>query len=264
MNLFDSHVHLDYEPLANEVGQVVEKAYKVGVTRMINVGASLRGSGRSVELAEQYPNIWAALGLHPHEAEAAPNLDLSLEKIKGLARSDKVVAIGEIGLDYFKDQVLISRQEKKLQKELFWAQLKLALELDLPVVFHVREAWDDFFEIISEDEFKDIRGVIHCFTGDEKIAREALKHNLLIGFTGFVTFAQSKFDHIRAAVKTVSLERILIETDAPFLAPEPYRGKPNEPAYVVEVARKIASLKGVEVAEVAEKTTNNTKKLFNI
>jgi TatD DNase family protein len=264
MKYFDSHCHLDMEPLAAENSQAIERAFGAGVTGMINVGASLRGSRASVDLAQNYPNIWASVGLHPHDAEAIIDLDSTLEELEQLASNESVVAIGEIGLDYF---YLESNDLIPKQKELFSAQLELAKRLDKPIIIHIRDAWDDAFEIIRKSKIENRKsgpGVVHCFTGGAAEATKSLELGLMVGFTGFVTFEQSKFDHIREAVRIVPIEKMLIETDAPFLAPEPHRGRTNEPAYVVEVAKKIAELKGISLEEVAEKTQANAKKLFNI
>ncbi|MDD3481217.1 MAG: TatD family hydrolase [Patescibacteria group bacterium] len=256
MKLIDSHVHLDMEPLSEELSLVVERASKAGVTEMINIGSSLRGSERSVEIAESYPNIWATVGLHPHEAGEILDFPGTMEKIEELVGNDQVVGIGEIGLDYYGMQ-----NTKGEQKELFVAQLELAKRLKLPVVVHIRDAWDDFFRVITDYK---LSGVVHCYTGDEKIAKKVIEAGYFLGFTGFVTFGQAKFDHIREAVKVTPLDHLLIETDAPFLAPEPYRGKPNEPAFVTEVAKKIAEIKKVTVEEVADKSRVNTHKLFGL
>lgn len=268
MKLIDSHCHLDIEPLKNDASGAIERAYKASVSGMINVGSSLRGSQASVDLANNYPNIWAVIGVHPHEAAVDVDLERVKEVLTELSQNDKVVGIGEIGLDYFDFETggEVSDELKQRQGALFRIQIRLAQELQLPIVFHVRDAWDDFFEILNSVEFSELgmTGVVHCYTGDEKILEKILAHQLHVGFTGFVTFEQAKFDHIRAAARLVPLEKTLIETDAPFLAPEPHRGKTNEPAYVVEVARKIAEIKGLSLEEVAENTYKNTKKVFNI
>lgn len=267
IELFDSHCHLDIEPLKNNFAGAIERAYKSGVMSMINVGSSLRGSKTSVELANSYPNIWASVGVHPHESETIMDLENLMGQLHELSQNDKVVAIGEIGLDYFNFGEKISSEQKDAQKKLFIAQLKLAGELSLPIIFHVRDAWDDFFEILEKQKSENGHypsGVVHCFTGNEETARIISNLGIYVGFTGFVTFEQEKFDDIREAVKIIPLDRILIETDAPFLAPEPYRGKTNEPAYVLEIARKIADLRGDSLENIAEATYKNTKKVFNI
>lgn len=269
MRSIDSHCHLDFEPLSKELEAVLGRAKAVGVEKFINIGSSMRGSERSLEIAENYPNVWATVGLHPHDAESLMDFDGTMEKIRELASHDKVVAIGEVGLDYFdaESQGKVSCDVKESQKKLFLAQLEIAIEKKLPIVFHVRDAWDDFFSIIKNYKLKNLnypKGVVHCFTGDEKIAKKAVDLGFYIGFTGFITFDQPKFDHIREAAKTTPLEKIIVETDAPFLAPEPYRGKPNEPAYVIEVIKKLAEMRNISAKEIANITAANTEKLFKI
>lgn len=258
MKYVDSHCHLEFEPLKNEQEAVIERAYKAGVQAMINVGTSIRGSQASIEIANKYPHIWATVGLHPHDAEVEIDLKFAREQLAEMAKHDKVVAIGEIGLDYFGTE---SKEVRESQKELFEMQLELATELGKSVVVHTRDAEADTLAILKKYKLK---GVVHCFTGSPEFAQDLLDLGYYIGFTGFVTFEQEKFNHIRESVKIVPIEKLLIETDAPFLAPEPYRGKTNEPAYVVEVAKKIAELKGIELSEVVEKTFDNAKKLFTL
>lgn len=268
MKLVDSHCHLELEPLKNFKQEAVERAHKAGISKIVNVGNSLRSSKESVEIANQYPHIWATIGLHPHEAGNLTDLDRTIEELRELARSDKVVAIGECGLDYY--QIKNQRSKIKIieeQKLLFLSQLKLASELDMPVIIHSRDSESDTLEILRATNDKrptTPRGVIHCFTYGPDTAEKFLELGFYIGFTGFITFDQPKFDNIREAAKAVPLDRILIETDAPFLAPEPNRGKTNEPAFVADVAAKLAEIKKVSVEEIAEKTTENTEKLFSI
>lgn len=261
----DSHCHLDMDPLSRDVKGALTRAKEVGVGCLINVGADLAGSRNSVNLAAKFPEIWASIGLHPHESVNFLKNDVL--RLKELAADKKVVAIGEIGLDYFNPESSDGRlaaDVKKKQIELFESQLDLATKLKKPVIFHVRDAWADFFNIIENFETKRLAGVVHCFTGTPAEAEQALESGLLLGFTGFVTFKQVKFNHIRKAAQICPLDRLLIETDAPFLAPEPHRGRTNEPAFVVEVAKKVSELKSASLSEVAEKTLHNAKKLFVI
>lgn len=267
MKFFDSHAHIDFEPLSAEREAVIERAYRAKVTNIINVGTSISRSRKSIEIASIFPNIWAAVGLHPQSAqEYLLNEEGILKEISEMAHDERVVAIGEIGLDFYSSGTgvkgLVTKEQQDQQIRMLKSQIEIAQDFDLPIIFHVRDAWDQFFKVVEESRVDGKKAVIHCFTGDVKIAKKLVGLGFYVGFTGFVTFEQAKFDHIKESVAVVPLDKILIETDAPFLAPEPFRGKPNEPAYVVEVAKKIAELKGVTVEEVAEKTFNNAKNLF--
>ncbi len=266
--MVDSHCHLDMEPLSDDLESVIERAGRAGVEDIINIGSSVRGSEKSLKISETYPNIWATVGIHPHDAETTTNLDDAIGKIGKLSEKEKVVAIGEIGLDYYTEsnsRKIISNEKKGIQKKLFEAQIKIAEEKNLPIVFHIRDAWDDFFKMMEKTKYSVKKGgVVHCYTGDEKKVKKITKLGFYLGFTGFVTFEQNKFDYIRRAAKETPLDRLLIETDAPFLAPEPYRGKRNEPAFVLEIAKKIAELRGVKFEKIAKSTTKNAKNLFNI
>lgn len=269
MKFIDSHCHLDFDPLSKEVEKILIRAQDGGVEKIINIGSSLASSKKSIELAGAYPNVWATVGIHPHDAYSDLRVKESVESLLGFSGKDKVVGIGEIGLDYysFSNQSLVADSQKNKQKELFNAQLEVAIEKKLPAVFHVRDAWSDFFEIIEDWKTKIgscPKGVLHCFTGDENLAKRAVEMGFYLGFSGFITFEQEKFSHIRRAVLVTPIEKILIETDAPFLAPEPYRGKTNEPLFVKEVARKISDLKNLSIEDVAKKTYKNTERLFGI
>jgi TatD DNase family protein len=266
MNIIDSHCHLDFEPLSNDIEGAIERAGRAGVTKIINIGTSLHRSARSVELANYYPNVWASVGLHPQDVGDIADLGDTIEKLEVLAKDKRVGAIGEIGLDYYpgaNDQRPMTSDQKEAQKALFIAQIELAQKLNLPIIFHVRDAWDDFLALVTSHRPL-VTGVVHCFTGDEKIAQRLVNMGLYIGFTGLVTFKNANTAGIKEAAKIVPLDKLLIETDAPFLAPEPHRGSPNEPAYVIEVARKIAEIKGLSEEKIAESTTKNAEKLFNI
>lgn len=271
MKLIDSHCHLDFDPLRQNISEFIRRAKKAGVEKIINVGASLSSSRSSVELTCEYPNVWASVGLHPHEAETIFDLESKLESLEELALNEKVIAIGEIGLDFFdpSGNGQVSTEIKKKQSKLFVCQLNLAKKIKKPIIVHVREAWDDAYEILQDFVIQNqgqvnCPGVLHCFTGGPEEAKKFLALGFYIGLTGFVTFNQSKFDPVRKAVKIIPLDKILIETDAPFLAPEPFRGKVNEPSFLINIAQRVAEIKNVSLLELVKNTTQNTEKLFNI
>lgn len=262
MKLIDSHAHLDFEDFHKDFDAVLKRASESGVEKIINIGADFERSKASVILAENFPNIFATVGVHPDEAS---NIDISYakEELERLVKSSRrVVGVGECGLDYYRtnDKHLIAKQN-----ELFKAQLEIAREHLLPVVIHIRngednQAYKDAIGIIKEVEY--YNGVIHCFTLGPEEAKEFVDLGFHVGFTGIITYKNS--DVIQAAAREIPIERILIETDCPFLSPQAFRGQRNEPAFVIEIAKKIAELRGLKVEEVATKTSDNTEKLFNI
>lgn len=266
--LIDTHAHLDFDQFHRRHDEVITRAKKVGVENIINISTSLQGSRDSINLAENYPEIYASVGIHPYDALTADRNTMT--NLLELAQNEKVVAVGEIGLDYVKDEV-----DKGTQKKAFIVQIGLAKRLDLPIIIHNRQADEDILEIIKI-QADGLKGVIHCFSSSWKVAQKFLDLGFYISFTGSITFKDKKKkeleDQVRGCnvqsgilevVKKVPIDKVLIETDCPFLAPEPYRGKVNEPAYVVEVAKKIAEVKGLPFEEVAKKTTENAIKLFN-
>lgn len=255
MELFDTHAHLDFPRFDKDRDEVIKRAYNKGVKTIVNIGSNMTTSRNSVELSRRYENIYAAIGVHPHDADTF-NLNVS-KKLNKLADNDKVVAIGEIGLDFHYDN---SPREK--QKQSFRAQLRLAKKLDLPVVIHTRDADKETLNILKEEKAKELGGIMHCFASDKKMAKEILDLGFYIAFGGLITF--KNLSDLRDVVKEVPLDRLLIETDSPYLTPEPHRGKRNEPAYVKFVAEKIAEIKGIAVEEVAKITTENAKKVYNI
>jgi len=266
MKLVDSHAHLDFSEFDEDIEEVIIRAKNAGVDKIINIGADLVRSKKAIEIAEKYENIWATVGIHPEEAHKI-DINKSLQELeKFLKTSKKIIAIGECGLDYYWSEKEISTSNvKKLQQELFVGQLELAKRYDLPVVVHIRNGSDDSaatqaFDILAENKIN--KGVIHCFTLDGKWAKKFTDLGFFIGFTGIITYKNSNI--VCDAVGYVDLEKILIETDCPFLAPQKFRGKRNEPAYVVEVAIKIAEIKNIEIKQVCEYTTKNAEKLFNI
>ena len=255
MNLVDTHAHLDFPRFKKDRSQVIERAFENELKYIVNIGADLQSSRNSIKLAEQYDNIYATVGIHPHGADKA---DLeALKELREMAQSDKVVAIGETGLDFHYDN---SPREK--QKQAFRAQLRLASNMGLPVVIHAREADEDTVKILKEEGIEKTGGIMHCFASDKKMARKALDLGLYLAFGGLITF--SNLDNLRSIVKDVPLDRLLVETDAPYLTPDPYRGKRNEPLYVKHVAEKIAEIKNISLQEVAETTTKNAEKIYKL
>lgn len=252
--LFDSHAHIDDEKFDHDREEVIKRAIESGVTRMINVGADMPSSLRSVELAETYDMIYAAVGVHPHEAEKM--LDEDDDILANCVQKPKVVAIGEIGLDYYYDL-----SPRDVQKKCFIRQLDLARQMHMPVIIHDRDAHGDTMEILKR-EGKGITGVVHCFAGSMEMASELIKMGWYIGVDGPVTFKNAA--KLPEIMKKVPLERLLIETDSPYLTPVPLRGKRNEPAYVKYVAEYVANLRAIEFEEFARITTQNVCELFKI
>ena len=252
-SFIDTHAHLDFSQFENDLNNVLNNAKKNKVEKIINIGCNLERSQKTLDLANKFENIWAAVGVHPSDVKDCDNS--VLKEIYELAKAQKVVAVGEVGLDYFHPDY-----DKEKQKEVFIAQIKIAQELNKPLVVHTREAGKDVLEILNKEKHDKV--VIHCFSENQEFAEEALKRGYMLSFTGIITY--SKADEIRQVVAKTSLERIMIETDCPFLAPQKYRGNRNEPAYVVEVAKKIAEIKEIGLDEVAKVTTENAESFFRI
>lgn len=253
--LFDTHVHLNADQFEEDIEQVIERANEAGVSKMTVVGFDEKTINKAMELTEKYDFIYAAVGWHPVDA-----IDLNQEYlnwIRDLASHPKVVAIGETGLDYHWD-----KSPKKAQKDAFRKQIQLAKEVKLPLIIHNRNADEDVVKILKEEKAEETGGIMHCFGGSIEIARACMDMNFYISFGGPVTFKNAK--ETKETAKEIPLERMLIETDAPYLAPHPYRGKRNEPAYVKLVAEEIARLKELDYEEVAHQTTKNAEKLFGI
>ena len=261
MKLFDSHCHLESPELGNDIGAVLARARAAGVEFLVNIGSGYgpEDAAKAVATAEKHENVWATVGVHPHDASKAD--DGVLSKMKDLVRgSKKVVAWGEIGLDYHYD-----RSPREIQNEVFQEQLEIAVDLDLPVSLHVREAASDVLVTLRDFHVRvgdRLRGVWHCFTETPDAALEAIELGFYISIPGIVTFP--KAENVREAAKLVPLNRLVVETDSPYLAPIPYRGKTNEPAYVVETVKKIAELKGVPVEDVATATTANARAAYEL
>jgi TatD DNase family protein len=260
----DTHAHLCYPDFAEELPQVMDRAEAAKVMQIVSIATDLEGARKTADIAHQFEAVYAAVGLHPGEV---PNVTLcDMKELGQLANDPKVVAIGETGLDYYreaKDDAALRQQ----QKDLFWAQLELAKERKLPVVIHNRSAEQDILEIVrahAESLPKEWRpwGVMHCFSGNEEFAFDCLEIGLLISYTGILTFKNTVA--LRDVARKVSLDSVMLETDAPYLAPVPHRGKRNEPSYVPLIADVLAQVKGVSVEEVARVTTENARRLFGL
>jgi TatD DNase family protein len=260
----DSHAHLDGKQFSSDREQVIARAREAGVRTMVAIG---NGDGppqldAGIVLADQYPFLYATIGIHPHEARLAS--DHAYEQMERLARHPKVIAWGEVGLDYYYEH-----SAREIQKQVFVRQMELAAAAKLPIVIHCRpsdnseNAWEDCLQLLEEQwARKGIGGILHCFTGSWPHAKRALDMGFMISFAGNVTFPKAQ--QIRDAVAEVPLERMLIETDCPYLAPIPYRGKRNEPAYVKETARKLGELRGLSMDDMGEQTARNFYNFFKI
>lgn len=255
MDLFESHAHLEHKKYKNELDKIIHRAKEVGVKYIVNVGSNLSSSYRSLTLSQTYSEIYATVGIHPHEASEFDNS--SLQVLKDLAKADKVVAIGEIGLDYYYEH-----SPRDIQKKALRAQLTLAKSVGLPVVIHNREADQDILNILKNSKIEEIGGVLHCFSSDITMAKACLDLGLYLGFGGVITFKKAK--QLRQVVQQLPLSRILLETDCPYLSPHPLRGKRNEPAYLKFIAQKIGEIKGISLEEVVETTTANACKFYGI
>jgi TatD DNase family protein len=256
----DSHAHIDGPEFDADRDEIIERAQAAGVTTILNVGTGDPHAGvfeRAVEVGRKYPSLYTAIGTHPHDARFYD--DAAERKTKELLKAgERVVAWGEIGLDFHYDN-----SPRDVQIEVFKRQLRAARECDVPVIIHTREAERETIEILKSDyDGASSKGVFHCFSGSKDLALRALELDFMISFSGIVTFR--KAEELRETAKCVPLDRLLVETDCPFLAPVPHRGKRNEPAYVVEVARCIAELRGVATEEIAKVTSENFKRFLKI
>jgi len=249
--IFDTHAHYDDEQFDIDREQVLERAYQSGVHYIINASSDMASVQRSISLSKKYPFIYAAVGIHPHYVKDIN--EETLEQLKLLSNSNRVVAIGEIGLDYYYGNS---------QKTWFKKQLRLAKSLGLPVIVHNREAHGDCLDIVKEEHARDTGGVFHCYSGSVEMARELIDNNFYLAFGGIVTFKNVK--KAAEVIKYMPLDRLLIETDCPYLSPEPYRGKRNESSYLVHIIKKIADIKCVSTDKLEDITAENAKSLFMI
>ncbi|MBI1997162.1 MAG: TatD family hydrolase [Deltaproteobacteria bacterium] len=255
--LIDSHAHIQGKEYAGEVEAVIARAREAGVEKIIAVGGAgdMSSNTEAVGLAKCFPGVYATVGMHPHDAKDVGAEEL--QELKSLAAEPKVIAVGETGLDYYYDH-----SPREVQRRVFGQFIQLARETDLPVVVHERDAAQDVADLLRTEGAGKLRGVIHCFTGNYEAARAYLDLGFYISFTGIITFKNA--EALRDVVRNVPLERMLVETDSPYLTPVPHRGKRNEPAYVRYVGETIASVKALSLDEVARLTTENVRKLFGI
>lgn len=253
--LFDTHTHFDDEKFDEDRYEMINKAHDSGVDLILNAAADIESSRAGVLLSKEFDFIYSSVGFHPSVAKDV-TMDMFSE-IETLAKNPKVVAIGEAGLDYYYDD-----SPRDIQKDIFRKQIELAKRLKLPIIVHDRDAHEDTINILKEANAKECGGVLHCFSGSVEMAKTILTMGLYISVGGVVTFKNAK--KLVEVVKYIPMDRLLLETDAPYLTPEPYRGKRNYSGYVGLVAEKVAELKGLSSEEVAERTFENGKRFFNI
>ncbi len=254
--LVDSHCHLDFPDFADELDSVVERARAAGVGRMVTICTYLTRFDRILAVAERYDDILCTVGVHPHQA--AEEFDVTtVDALVERARHPKVIGLGETGLDYFYD-----KSPREQQQECFRRHIRASLDTGLPLIIHTRDADDDTMRIVKEETGgQRVKGLLHCFSSGRALAEEALEYGFTLSLSGIVTFKKS--EDLRAIVADVPLDRILVETDAPYLAPIPFRGKRNEPAFVAHTAACVAAIKGVSAEELARITTANFFRLFD-
>lgn len=252
--LIDSHVHLDFDKFDSDRSEVIARAHSADVQTMITIGCRLDSCKKAIAIAEQNPSVFATVGVHPHQA--AETDDEEMAAIEDLLNHPKVVGLGETGLDYF---YMNSPQETQLK--VFRQHIKLSQKTDMPLIIHTRDAEEDTIRLLQEEyNGTPYKGVIHCFTGSLHLAQECMDLGFYISISGIATFVKS----LQKVIKQLPLERLLVETDAPYLAPAPHRGERNEPAYVRHTAQKLADLFDLPLSEFAQHTTSNTKTLFNL
>ena len=252
--IIDTHAHLEMEAFEGDRDAVLERAAEAGIAAIITVGTTLPDCEKAVALARSCRSVYAAVGIHPHDAKGMDGS--TCERLRALAREDKVVALGEMGLDFFYN---LSPREVQIRR--FEEQLDLAEELELPVIIHNREAHAETLGVLRRRKDR-LRGVLHCFSGDQDMAGECLALGFHLSVAGPLTYPKS--ERLRDIARLIPPERLLIETDAPYLAPQAYRGKRNEPAYVVETARRLAEIRGMTFEDLARLTSANARRLFGI
>jgi len=255
MRLIDSHCHLNYDGLAERQDEVLENARKRGVSGFLNISTRQNEWNDVIDVAERHNDVWASVGVHPHEADAHP--DLGAAALVEGTKHPRVVAVGECGLDYYYD-----KSDRQAQRERFRAHIEAARQTGLPLIVHTREAEEDTAEILGDAVREGgVTGVLHCFTGSAELARKGLDLGFLISLSGIVTFKNAR--DLQDTARWLPADRMLVETDSPFLAPVPHRGQTCEPAFVAETAIFVAELRGEEPEQLAETTTGNFFKLFS-
>lgn len=255
MELVDTHCHLQFDSYKNNEDRILARASADGVKKIICVGTTLNDSDLALQLAQSKKTVWAAVGVHPHDASGIVGDPKAIKKLSNLARNSKVVAVGETGLDYYRQH-----SGKDEQKELLKAHIEVAQELNMPLIFHVRDAWEDFWPIF--DSYKNIRGVVHSFSAHQAELDEILKRDLYVGLNGIMTFTKDEMQ--LAAAKNLPLDKLMLETDAPFLTPAPFRGELCEPKHARTVADFLARLRNERLEELASATTANANNLFKM
>ncbi|MEZ4485725.1 MAG: YchF/TatD family DNA exonuclease [Syntrophotaleaceae bacterium] len=255
LTFIDTHAHLDSGRFTADLPQVLDAARAAGVRYILTIGCDLASSRAAVELAARYPEVYAAVGIHPHDAQQVD--DQALDELKQLARQDKVVAIGETGLDYYRDHC-----PRDIQQSAFRRQIALAREVELPIIVHDRDAHQDVLRILQEEQAQQVGGVLHCFSGDQAMARACIELGFFISFPGTLTYPNNQA--LREVAEAISTDHILLETDCPYLAPQVRRGKRNEPAYLRHTAEELARIKGLSLADIARVTSLNAFRLFGI
>lgn len=251
--IIDTHAHLDGSQFNQDREETIARAFENGISHILNIGCELESSRAGIALAERYPQIYAAVGFHPHDATDVDSD--SLTELEELLGHPKVVALGEIGLDYFRDH-----SPRDIQRSAFRKQLQLARKTQKPIIIHDRDAHDEVMEIMMDEKASEVGGVLHCFSGNLDMAHKCLDLGFHLSFPGQVTYPKN--EELREIVKAVPVERMLLETDCPYLAPQKFRGKRNEPAYVRLTAEKIAEVKQISFEELARITTDNCQRLF--
>lgn len=254
--LIDTHCHLDFPEYSSDLEDVINRAQSSGVAYMINVGSSLKGSRAAFDLSQKFSNVFSSVGIHPHDAKDCD--DQALKEISGFLKKDKVVAVGEVGLDYFRNL-----SPKDIQKKVFHSFIEKSIGSSKPLVIHCRQAQEDTLAILDDYKDKGLgKVVIHCFSGDLAFLKDCLNRNFFVSFTCNITYP--KASGLREVVKFAPLDKMFLETDAPFLAPQSKRGRRNEPCYVAELAQEVARIKDLDTEEVSLQTTKNAIVFFDL